>query len=370
MTVTASVLVISHGFQPNYEKAFANGLAAHDVRPTLIASDRTLVEELSPTVEVVNIRGSQDPKRSRLNKASNLIRYGARLLTLVKSRRHDVVHLTGTFLTSSVLAGLVEWCLYRLLARRFVMTVHNILPHGRHGKGLRLLYWFVYRLPDVLVVHTHKMRSELEQQFGIAVARIVVMAHGVDEVPAAWAAPSSTDHLRVLIFGGLNHYKGVDQFLRAAALVERPMLITIAGEARDSAHAELVSSLIGALPGRHRVDWQRGFIAEEKVQQLFETNDVVALPYRHIDQSGVLFTAFRFGAPLIVTDVGSFRESLPDFAGVVARSAEPAELAEAVNGFIERQTAFDRSRIRAHAQSLSWSNTVTPLLAVYAGAGT
>ncbi|MCY4743530.1 glycosyltransferase [Pelomonas sp. UHG3] len=369
MAVTASVLVISHGFQPNYEKAFANGLAAHDVRPTLIASDRTLVKELSPAVEVLNIRGSQDPRRSRLQKATNLLRYGARLLALVASRRHDVVHLTGTFLTSSVLAGLLEWCLYWALARRFVMTVHNILPHGRHGKGLRLLYRLVYRLPQVLVVHTHKMRSDLEHQFGIAPGRIVVMAHGVDEVPTDWAAPLPADHLRVLIFGGLNHYKGVDQFLRAASLVARPMVITIAGEARDASHAELVSTLISTVPERHRVDWRRGFIAEDKVQQLFEANDVVVLPYRHIDQSGVLFTAFRFGAPLIVTDVGSFRESLPSFAGVVARSADPADLADGVNDFIGRQPAFDRRRIRAHAQSLCWPNTVTPLLAVYAGTG-
>lgn len=334
--MAVSVLLISHGFQPSYEKAFANGLATHDVTPTLIASDRTLVQDLMHKVEVLNIRGSQDPKRTRLQKAANLARYVATLLMLVRRSKYDVVHTTGTFLTSSVFAGLLEWCFYRVLARRFVMTVHNILPHGRHGTGLRLMYWFVYRLPHLLVVHTKRMKSELEQQFGIAPARIVIMGHGVDEVPAQWTAPSSSDHLRVLIFGGLNQYKGVDQFLRAAGLVEPPMHITIAGEARDPGYAQLVSSLIDALPERHEVDWQRGFIEEHKVQHLFEAADVVVLPYRHIDQSGVLFTAFRFGTPLIVTDVGSFKESLPDFAGVVAPSADPADLAAAVTTFYKR----------------------------------
>lgn len=365
--MTSSVLVISHGFQPNYEKAFVNGLASHEVEPTLIASDRTLVDELSPKVAVLNVRGSQDPRRSRLQKFSNLVSYCLRLFLLIGSGRYDAVHLAGTFLTSSVFAGIVEWCIYRVLTRRFVMTVHNIFPHGRNGKGLRLMYWIVYRIPHVLVVHTRKMKSELEQQFGITPDRIVIMAHGVDEVPATMTASFPSERLRVLIFGGLNHYKGVDQFLRAAVFVSRPMDITIAGEARDPAYAKLVSSLVSNLPQPHRVDWRRGFIEEKKVQDLFETSDVVVLPYRHIDQSGVLFTAFRFGTPLIVTDVGSFKECLPDFAGVVASSAEPTDLAAAVNTFINRAHSFDRSLIRVHAQSLNWSNTVRPLISIYAG---
>ena len=32
------------------------------------------------------------------------------------------------------------------------------------------------------------------------------------------------------------------------------------------------------------------------------------LPYREIDQSGVLFTALAFGAPLLLSDVGGFPE--------------------------------------------------------------
>lgn len=364
--MTISVLLISHGFQPSYEKAFANGLASNDVNPTLIASDRSLVQDLLPEVEVLNIRGSQDPKRSKLHKLRNLFLYCTKLLIHVRDRRFGAVHLTGTFMTRSVLAGLLECIVYRLLARSFLMTVHNILPHGRDGKILRCLYWLVYRLPHTLVVHTQRMKDELQRRFGISPARIVIMTHGVDDVPSNWAKPYPSTKLRVLIFGTLNHYKGVDQFLRAADLVDTSLEITIAGEARDPNYARLVASLIEALPERHQVEWQREFIDENKVQSLFEASDVVALPYRHIDQSGVLFTAFRFGVPLIVTDVGSFKESLPKFAGIVSPSAEPSDLATAVSEFVACGNRFDRSRIRTYAQSLSWKNTVAPLLTVYA----
>ena len=36
--------------------------------------------------------------------------------------------------------------------------------------------------------------------------------------------------------------------------------------------------------------------------------DLVALPYRNIEQSGVLYTALAFGRPLVLSDVGGFPE--------------------------------------------------------------
>ena len=42
--------------------------------------------------------------------------------------------------------------------------------------------------------------------------------------------------------------------------------------------------------------------------------DLAVLPYREIEQSGVLFTALGFGLPLVLTDVGGF----PDFAAAGA----------------------------------------------------
>ena len=49
--------------------------------------------------------------------------------------------------------------------------------------------------------------------------------------------------------------------------------------------------------------------------------DLVVLPYREIDQSGVLFTALAFGAPLLLTAVGGFPEVA---APAPPRSSRPA----------------------------------------------
>ena len=50
------------------------------------------------------------------------------------------------------------------------------------------------------------------------------------------------------------------------------------------------------------------FVSDGETAALFRRADLVVLPYREIDQSGVLFTALGFGVPLVLTDVGGFPE--------------------------------------------------------------
>ena len=54
-------------------------------------------------------------------------------------------------------------------------------------------------------------------------------------------------------------------------------------------------------------------------RRCFRRADLVVLPYREIDQSGVLFTALAFGKPLLLSDVGGF----PEVAGHGAAELVP-----------------------------------------------
>lgn len=361
------VLLLSNGFQPNYEKAFANGLAENAVRVELISSDRTFLNDLSSGVHALNLRGSQNPDRSRQEKARNIARYAVALIRQIVSGRYAVVHLFGLFMTKSVAAGVLECLSYRLLSRRFFMTVHNLLPHDQHTRMNQRLFHWAYRLPHKLVVHTEGMKSSLIAQFGITPGRIVVMPHGVDAVPENEPRNNtSSAALHVLLFGALSPYKGTDLLLRAMAFCpDIPVTVTIAGECRKPDYAREIETLIRVLPPNHTVVWYKGYLPEDQVQDYFESADVVAMPYRHIDQSGVLFTAFRFGAPVIATDVGAFRASLPDFAGLISPQVTPEAIAASLREFFTRRLEFDRGRIKQHARTLAWSHTVRPLLRAY-----
>jgi glycosyltransferase involved in cell wall biosynthesis len=50
------------------------------------------------------------------------------------------------------------------------------------------------------------------------------------------------------------------------------------------------------------------FVSDAEAAWCFAHADVVVLPYREIDQSGVLFAALAAGCAIVLTDVGGFPE--------------------------------------------------------------
>ena len=80
----------------------------------------------------------------------------------------------------------------------------------------------------------------------------------------------------------------------------------IAGRCLDREYAGRIAALIGTNRNRDRITWKDDFVPENEVDGYFQVADVLVLPYRHIDQSGVLFQALTHGLPIVATDVGSF----------------------------------------------------------------
>lgn len=368
VTLNRPVLLVSHGFQPSYEKAFANGLARNGVPVSVVTSDRSLVTAFEPGVEVIPLRGSQDPRRSRVQKTTRLFAYTLSLYLLLVRRRFRALHVMGVFITASVPLGWLEILGYRLLSRSLLLTVHNLLPHGRHTRLNRLILQRIYRMPDVLVVHTKKMRDALIDDWGIPANRVIRMEHGVDDLPTQtedWA-PDPQGRLRLLMFGSVLRYKGIDIALEALrTFPDFPVSLVIAGECRDAVLADELTQLIARIPAKHSVEWRRGFIPESEVQAIFEDADAVLLPYRHIDQSGVLLTAYRFGIPVLAFDVGSFADYVTDLTGVIVHECTPVGLQ---HGFVRMKahlTDLDRENIRTVARQYLWEKCVRVLLASY-----
>jgi glycosyltransferase involved in cell wall biosynthesis len=70
--------------------------------------------------------------------------------------------------------------------------------------------------------------------------------------------------------------------------------------------------------------------------------DVVALPYRNIEQSGVLYTALAFGRPMVLSDVGGFPEIAAQGAAVTVPPEDPEALARALRELIDDDAARER----------------------------
>jgi glycosyltransferase involved in cell wall biosynthesis len=86
------------------------------------------------------------------------------------------------------------------------------------------------------------------------------------------------------------------------------------------------------------------FVADAEAAWCLRQAALAVLPYRQIDQSGVLFTALGFGLPLVLSDVGGFPE-------VSAAAHVPADDAPALHAALRRLLADPAERERLAAAS-------------------
>src|ERR1700689_3605306 len=183
---------------------------------------------------------------------------------------------------------------------QLVLTAHDVLPREPRP-GQLTAQQRLYERFDAVVVHSEHGRRRLTRELGIDPARVHTIPHGafvhLAEGPPL-PAPHATDKPVVLCFGLMRPYKGLDVLVEAWRGIEHAEL-WIAGIPRMD-----ISALRAKAPPNVRFDAR--FIGDGELPAYFQRADLVVLPYREIDQSGVLFTALAFGKPLLLSDVGGF----------------------------------------------------------------
>jgi glycosyltransferase involved in cell wall biosynthesis len=185
--------------------------------------------------------------------------------------------------------------------------------------------------------------------FGVAARDITVIPFGInDDVPNTKLTSSDarkrlgirSNERTILFFGNIAPYKGLEVLARAfqelAARNDEYRLV-VAGKVRAGCEEYVAATrqMIEAM-GRSRVIQRYEYIPDEETEVYLKAADVLVLPYREIFQSGVLFLAYSFGLPVIVTDVGSLREDVVEGkTGFVCRPDDADDLAAAIDAYFE-----------------------------------
>jgi glycosyltransferase involved in cell wall biosynthesis len=190
-----------------------------------------------------------------------------------------------------------------------------------------------------------------------------VIAHGafahLAELPIA-PPPFATDKRVVLFFGLLRPYKGLDVLLEAWRGIEDAELWIVGMPRMD------VSALMADAPSNVRLVSR--FVGDHELPAYFARADLVVLPYREIEQSGVLFTALAFGKPLLVSDVGGFTELVERGAAHGVAPGDAAALHDALVGLLANPAALvtlgDRAGEAARGD-YGWEAIASRTLALY-----
>jgi glycosyltransferase involved in cell wall biosynthesis/SAM-dependent methyltransferase len=253
-----------------------------------------------------------------------------------------------------ILAGLG-----RRRTARVVAQCHNVLPHERRAVDVRLVRAVLSRVDGVLVHSPAEEQRAREVTtrpvLGQPLAPLVV-ASG-DRRPAGGQV-----HRRLLFFGLVRPYKGLDVLLRALAGGPAGVRLRVAGEFWGGPQA--TRALVSELGLADRVELRPGYVDAADVPALFEDVDALVLPYRSATGSVNAYLGFEQGVPVIATRTGSLAHDIRDGVdGLLCQPDDVAGLAAALHAFYADgvpQTL--RAAVPAVAPDRPWQEYTAALL--------
>jgi glycosyltransferase involved in cell wall biosynthesis len=357
-------LVDPSAYTPPYDHALSAALAAAGADVELYTS--RFAYDLVPAAagyqriehfyRASRLAPGSSPTAQRARRALKLAEHVPDMLRYRKlAQRADIVHFQ--WLAMQQLDG-------RLLPHDvpLVLTAHDVLPREA-GAGRREAQRRLYERFDAIVAHTEHSRDRLTRELGVDTARVHVIPHGafahLAELPAG--PPSfQTDKRVVLFFGLLRPYKGLDVLLDAWRGIDDAELWIVGMPRMD------VAELRARAPASVR--FVTRFVADAELPAYFRRADLVVLPYREIEQSGVLFTALAFGKPLLVSDVGGFSELAERGAARAVPPGDADALSEALAALLDDPVALEQLRsgsLAAAAGEYGWDAIARRTLALY-----
>ncbi len=242
--------------------------------------------------------------------------------------------------------------LVRSFPRPRVLTAHDILPREA-GEVQRRATRQLFTEMDAVIAHTRAGRERLIE-FGVDGSRTHVIPHGAFDYLVDAGSGDATDpalsdldgRMVVLFFGLLRPYKGIEVLIEAFARAREDAVLVIAGMPRMP--VEPLREQAVRLGIADRVRFVARFVRDDEIAAFFARADLVVLPYRETEQSGVLFTTLAFAKPVIVSDVGGFSEVASEHAA--AAVVPPGDVA-ALGDEIVRLLAdsVERARLSAAA---------------------
>jgi glycosyltransferase involved in cell wall biosynthesis len=222
----------------------------------------------------------------------------------------------------------------------FLVLVHDADAHP--GDGLPLQMYLQRRLlarADVLAALSPHVAERLTACIGGGRTRDIIVG-GHPPLAFGPLPPPPRQHggpLRLLNFGRLLPYKGLDLLDEALGLLGAPLLgaglvVRVVGQGPETA-------LLRRLRSRPGVSVENRWVPEAEIGQLLAWADALVLPYREATQSGVAAAAVAAGRPVLATRVGGLVAQLKDVPSARLCAPTPADLADGLIRLLDETRA-------------------------------
>ena len=263
----------------------------------------------------------------------------------------------------------------KLLGAKVVLEFHEIQDVGESALPLASMYVntlspLLLKQVDGFIVHSRYDLPEVVKRYRVSENRVAVIPHGpYDQYDGHKSnlnanvveSETSSDITRLLFFGVIRPYKGLEHLIRAFSSLSddeaKRFHLTVVGETWED--WTLPGELIEGSRHKERITFVNRYIPDEEVQGYFKDADAVVLPYLRSSASGPLNIAMSLGLPVVITRVGGLVEAVEHYGGAV--TIPPSDEAAL------RAALFRASELRGKRFSAphSWEETTSLYSALF-----
>ena len=326
-----------------------------------VSKDSELIDEFRalniPTLEIKTYTGLLSAFFMTLNVLSTRRKFSS----FLRQNQINVVNSTMNHLWSRFVTPAVQRS-----GAVILNTVHDAVLHPGEDGGIKSWFYQPFNNADGYIALTNYVGQQLSNVHHIAPEKVTVIPLGPLSDPVVQPGKSqvSSGPLRLLFFGRILRYKGLERLIEAYGILRAEGLdislqITGAGDMSD------VMAAVKALPD---ITVNNKWVPEDKMDGIFTQADIIVLPYLESSQSGIIASAFAAGVPAIGTPIGGLPEQITHGVnGLAAADTSPAALASEIRRLAGNKrllATLNEGALRTAQQQFSWDKISTEVLAL------
>ncbi len=225
---------------------------------------------------------------------------------------------------------LLQLAVLRRVGVPAVVVVHDADAHPGDSVPVMLLQRRLTRRADMVVALSEHVAARLREQRLVDADKLIVEAHPpfmFGPMPPPFAHGGA---MRLLCFGRLLPYKGLDLLASAIRLLgtRRDFELRVVGSGPES-------SDLASLRALSCVTVENRWVPEDEVGGLIAWADALVLPYKEASQSGIAPTAIAAGRFVVSTRVGGLVEQLQNEHLAGLHEPDAASLAAALRNLLD-----------------------------------
>lgn len=238
------------------------------------------------------------PKRPGICKETFNVHLLATIIRQIKKEKFDAIYFES----------LHVWNLAIILALkgsvRIFHVIHDVIPH-KGDKAYRKVDFFnkaLVHLSDVIVLRNKKYIPYMVSHYHAKKNQVRYFE--------LWRRyPKYTNPVyskRMLFFGRINPYKGVDNLLKIVQTCP-DVQFDIVGKVDPQ-----VQDTVDLLAKQPNTFIETGYVSDERMKEYFIGCDWAIIPYSSASQSGIIIDAYKYSRPVIAFNVGAIGEQVVD----------------------------------------------------------